>query len=334
MAANIGIRGMPPTMLAGRLDIPLPHFEYDSVLGQVLTKHTDVATALNAQQKARYNLRLAEVTAVPDVTVQTTISNDNTLGSSNRVVAGLQATIPVPVWDRNLGAIQQNRGALMRAVEEEHRVRNDLTARVSEAFRRYDENRDLLELYRRDILPKQVLAFRAAVTRHHIGEIGKVAYTDLIASEQNLVSVIGPYITTLGAQWQAVVDVAALLQTEDIFQTCGVFPVAPIPNLDQLLCLPCCHPCSPVPNSVMNENADHWPQAGFTAPAPAALTSPTPLPAPTPVPAPTPKSKTDSEQTRAPAGRPAQIAVIRIPDLDGEPLLPRPAADLTEQKAR
>src|SRR5205823_10555963 len=135
------------------------------------------------QQKARYNLRLAEVTAVPDVTVQTTILNDNSLGVSNRLTAGIQATVPVPVWDRNLGGIQQARGALMRAVEEEHRVRDDLTARVADAFRRYDESRDLLELYRKDILPKQVQAFRGAVIRHYRGELLKIAYTDLIQSE-------------------------------------------------------------------------------------------------------------------------------------------------------
>ena len=52
-----------------------------------------------------FSLELAEVTAIPDVTVQTTLENDNAPGASNRLVAGIQATVPVPVWDRNLGAI-------------------------------------------------------------------------------------------------------------------------------------------------------------------------------------------------------------------------------------
>ena len=253
LAANLGVRGMPPTMLEGRIDMLLPKYEYDKVLAHVLTNHTEVATATITQQKARYSLRLAEVTAVPDVTVQTTLVNDNTLGASNRIIAGFQTTVPVPVWDRNLGAIQQGRGVLLRAVEEQHRVRDNLTARVADAFRRYDESRDLLELYRVDILPKQVQAFRAAVTRHYGGEIGRVAYTDLITSEQNLVSVIGPYIVALGAQWQAVVDVANLLQTEDLFQANGTCPVAPVPDLEQLLQLPCCHPCSPLPGYVVHD---------------------------------------------------------------------------------
>jgi cobalt-zinc-cadmium efflux system outer membrane protein len=277
LAANLGVRGMPATQLEGRIDMPLPIYEYDKVLAQVLTNHTEVATAVVGEQKARYNLRLAEVTAIPDVTVQTTIANDNSLGaSSSRIIAGVQATVPVPVWDLNLGAIQQSRGALMHAVEEQHRVRDSLTSRVADAYRRYAENRDLLELYRVEILPKQVQAFRAAVARHYGGEIGRVAYTDLIQSEQNLVSVIGPYILALGSQWQAVVDVANLLQTEDLFQTNGVFPVAPVPNLEELLQLPCCHPCSSLPGSTV-PGADHtWPAAGFQAAPP----QPAPGPAP------------------------------------------------------
>jgi cobalt-zinc-cadmium efflux system outer membrane protein len=249
LAARIGIFDMPPTALEGRIDI-IPSYDDNKVLTYVLTRHTEMAAAGVSQNKARYNLRLAEVTAVPDVTVQATLSNDATFGVNNRLVAGLQATVPVPVWDLNRGAIQQAQGALLRAVEEQHRVRDDLTQRVADALRRYHENSKLLEIFRQDILPKQVQAFRAVVTRHYRGETRVVGFTDLITSEQNLVAVIGPYIAALGAQWQAVVDVASLLQTDDLFQANGVFPAGPVCDLEKLLQLPCCHPCSPFPTSV------------------------------------------------------------------------------------
>src|SRR5438445_3743715 len=113
----MGIRGLPPTALEGRLDT-LPQYDYNQVLAHVLTQHTEVATATIIQNKARYNLRLAEVTAVPDITVTTTVLNDNSFGVNNRLVAGVQAMVPVPVWDRNLGGIQQAQSNLMRAIEE------------------------------------------------------------------------------------------------------------------------------------------------------------------------------------------------------------------------
>src|SRR5205823_5694030 len=65
LASTLGVLGMAATQVEGRVDMPLPKFEYEAVLGQVLTTHTDVASATITQQKARYNLRLAEVTVVP-----------------------------------------------------------------------------------------------------------------------------------------------------------------------------------------------------------------------------------------------------------------------------
>jgi cobalt-zinc-cadmium efflux system outer membrane protein len=326
LASSLGLRNLPPTMLEGRIDIPLPKYDFDKVLAHVLTNHTEVKTATITQQKARYNLRLAEVTAVPDVSVQTTLTQDNTFGANNRLTAGIQTTIPVPVWDKNRGAIQQARGVLGRAVEEQHRVRDDLSQRVADAFRRYDENRDLLEIFRVEILPKQVQAFRAAVRRYYEGEIGKVAYTDLIASEQNLVGVIGPYLAALGAQWQAVVDVANLLQTEDLFQAHGEFPVAAVPNLEQLLQLPCCHPCSPYPGSVVLPIAPSWQKAGFlpvpnieTLPpapkeAPAAPKETTRQTAPTPLPA----SLNEIEQARVAPPAPRLGTPLMTPPVSGK----------------
>jgi cobalt-zinc-cadmium efflux system outer membrane protein len=286
LASALGLPGMPLTEVAGRIDMPLPRYRYDAALARVLSGHTDVRTADNAIRKARYNLRLAEVTAIPDVSWSVLLLNDLTPPGPERVTATTQVTVPVPVWDRNEGNIRQMQGALMRAVEEPHRVRADLTSRLADAFRRYDENRTILDLYRVDILPMQVQAFRSVVKRHYGGDIGGVSYNDLIASEQNLVSAIGVYLTTLGAMWQAVVDTANLLQTDDLFQLAEPVPVAPVPDLEQMLKLPCCHPCDPLPNERLRGADGNWQPAGIPpagagparAATPAPETRPTRLP--------------------------------------------------------
>ena len=91
----------------------------------------------------------------------------------------------------------------------------------------------------------QVQAYRSAVQRHFGGDVGGVAYLDLVTAEQNLVSVIGSYLTVLQAQWQAVSDLGSLLQTNDIFQLAEGKRFAELPDLSHLLELPCCHQCSP-----------------------------------------------------------------------------------------
>jgi cobalt-zinc-cadmium efflux system outer membrane protein len=247
LASALGLPALPLTEVEGRADMPIPRFDYQKTLARVLSTHTDVQTTSYGIEKARYNLRLAQVTAYPDVSVQAIVQQDATPPNSgpNRVISTLGMSVPVPLFDRNQGGIQQAQGSLVRAVEEPHRVRSDLTARVTEAFRRYDENRALLELYRTEILPKQVHAFRAVVKRHWGGEPEKVSYLDIVQAEQNLLNFVATYLTILGAQWQAVVDVGSFLQTDDLFEHAeGTYPAA-LPDLEQLLQLPCCHPCTP-----------------------------------------------------------------------------------------
>jgi cobalt-zinc-cadmium efflux system outer membrane protein len=251
LASALGLPAMPATELDGRLDQSLPRFDYEKALAHVLANHTDVLTAQYTIEKARYTLRLAEVTPVPDVTLQATVQYDATPPGPPRLITLLQGSVPVPIFDHNQGGIKQAQGQLLRAVEEPHRVRADLTARVSDAFRRMEENRVLLELYRTQILPQQVQAFRAAVKRHYGGEPEKVAYTDLITAQQGIVGVVATYLTTLGNYWQAVSDVSSLLQTDNVYQLAVEVETCPLPDLGALLNLPCCHPCSPLPDPAL-----------------------------------------------------------------------------------
>lgn len=260
LAAALGTPAMPPTMLADDIrQMPLPRWRYDAALEHVLTSHTDVATADNAILKARYNLRLAEVTIYPDITVQASVTNDETPPGPNRITAGMQISGALPVWNTNRGAVQAAKGALLRAIEEPHRVRDDLTGRVADAYRRYLENHQLMELYHKEILPKQVQAFRSTVQRHYGGEAGGVGYNDLVAAEQNLVTVIGNYITVLQNQWLAVSDLGSLLQSDDLFQVADGARLADMPDLTHLLELPCCHPCDPLANPALKGAHLEWP---------------------------------------------------------------------------
>jgi cobalt-zinc-cadmium efflux system outer membrane protein len=311
LASSMGLAGkLPPTQLAGRVDMPVPVYQYEQILARVLSNHTDVLTAGNGIDKARYNLRMAEVTPIPDVSLQALVQEDASPPGPAHPVVSVTAGLTLPVWDLNQGNLRQTQGALMRAIEEPHRVRNDLTARVADAFRRYSEYLMLVQLYRTDILPKQVQAFRGAVKRYYggekPGEPGAVGYTDLVTAEQNLVAVIGPYLTLLGSMWQAVVDVAGLMQTDDLFQGCERMPVAEIPDLEHLLQLPCCHPCNPLPAPGLPGASLSWPSAGFGEPAqgaapPAGKMQPPAAPSPAPQSAAPPAVRPELRLELAPA---------------------------------
>ena len=69
LVAAINVRQLPLSEVAGRVDSAIPYYDFDAIQAYVLRNHTDVLTARNGIDKARYNLKLAQVTPVPDVDV-------------------------------------------------------------------------------------------------------------------------------------------------------------------------------------------------------------------------------------------------------------------------
>ena len=261
LAASLGLPGMPPTQLAGRADLPIPRYCYDRVLNHVLQGHTDIQTAQNSVLKSRYNLKLAQVVPIPDVDLRMLVQKDYTSGQGE-IAYSIQAGVSLPVWDQNKGGIKQAQGQLLRAVEEEHRVRDDLTTRLADAFERYEDNRVLLDYYRERILPDQVRAYRGVYDRHDRAP-DQATFGDVINAQQALAASVTTYLTTLGATWTAVVDVSTLLQTKDLFQVSPEMPETecqkPLPDLEALAPLPCCHP-SPLPPELKGADGQ-WPPA-------------------------------------------------------------------------
>jgi cobalt-zinc-cadmium efflux system outer membrane protein len=258
LAAAVGRPDMPPTQLAGRPDMPLPLYRYDAVLAHVLGQHTEVLAAQNSIQKARYNLRLAQVTPVPDVDARAVVQKDFSMPPF-LITHTLSVGVTIPVWDQNKGNIIQAQGNLMHAVEDVHRVRDDLTTRLADAYERYENNRVLLEYYRDRILPDQVFLFRQLYTRFR-GPGEGLTLIDISTAQQNLATSLATYLTTLAALWQSVSDVAGLLQTDDLFQVAAGQCPAPLPDLERLADLPCTHPCSPLPGPIKGADGS-WPPA-------------------------------------------------------------------------
>src|SRR5262249_28065456 len=152
LAATLGLPGLPPTELHGSADMSITAFDYQAVLEHVLAGHTIIQAAGNAVQKAQIDLRLAQVTPVPDVNGNLAVQRDDTTTPRDYTYC-VQVGVPIPVFDRNQGAIQAAEARLIRAEHEAARVRSELTAAVAEAYERYDTNGRIVQFYRDSILP-------------------------------------------------------------------------------------------------------------------------------------------------------------------------------------
>ena len=265
LAAALGKPGLPPTELAGRVDLPVPVFHHDAVLAKVLSRHTDVLTALNSLQRARYTLELARVTPYPDFDVHLLIQKDYTT-PPHLLVYSTNFTLPLPVWDQNQGGIMQAENQLVQAQMQPEQTRLTLTSTLADAYNRYGTAREQVRIALRQV-EDQVRAYRALYERRQ-QQPAAVGFGDLVTAQQTLVTYITGYVTALGLQWTAVVDVANLLQTDDLWGMGPNEEVEPVPDLEHLFHLPCPQPCgAPAGNCVA-------PAVGQTLPAPSAPAGP------------------------------------------------------------
>jgi RNA polymerase sigma factor (sigma-70 family) len=215
LAATVGLPALPAADLVGRLDPPPSLPRYNEALAQVLDRHTDVLAAQCRVQRAREDLRQAKATPTPD-------NANSTPGN----VAAQAGDAPFPVWDGKKGNVLKAQAALVRATEEEHRVRKELTARLAEAYAKYESNRRLVELCRDQILPDQVRVYRRVCRDRQEGP-GRVTTEDLLNAHQALTTATTTSNEALRETWMAISAVTALLQTEEPWEGGEGPPAAP-----------------------------------------------------------------------------------------------------------
>lgn len=291
LTAALGLPGMALTEVEGRADMAVPVFDFGRVWTHIGQHHTDVVTADNSLQQARFNLLLSQVQVVPDVDARFLIQKDYT-GPPNEIAPSMMVSIPVPIWNRNQGGIAASQADVVRIGEEPLRVRNDLYSRLADAFNRYQSYRKQLALYRDNIMPDLVRVFDAIYQRYYAiggmqpaqlnpavppaapagGGVGPLpvyqppqpGINDVVVAQQILTTSISSYITNLAGMWQAVVDVTDLIQTNDMFRmgqsTLPTEPLPPPPDLEKLKPLLHTHPCSPLQDPKLRGGDPTWPE--------------------------------------------------------------------------
>lgn len=255
LVAALGLPQLPLTEVAGRVDRLIPYYDYDKVRAYILTNHTDVLTARNGIDIARYNLKLAQIAPFGDIDLQYGVNKEVTVAPFlyyNTFMVGM----PLPIFDQNRGNIMSAKAQLIRAVEETHRVEVALTDALAANYGNYRNNLYALEYYRRYILPDQVSYYRGVFRRRQDDkDIAALPPTDLVTAQQALAANVQNYLAILGSLWSSVVGVADLIQTPDLFQLAQPRELPELPNLNQMPQWLCPHhrgvssapPCAPGP---------------------------------------------------------------------------------------
>jgi len=171
----------------------------------LIAQNPDVARWVTEIEQRQAALALARSHRMPDLTVSAGMREYADTGDT-ALVAGI--AVPLPLFDRNQGAIQGSHYRLAKAEDE----RQAAEARVRSAFARSYQSlttaqAEVLAL-RTDVLPTAQRAFEAATEGYRQG---KFSYLEVLDAQRTLFDTRGRYLTSLTTYQTAAADLERLI---------------------------------------------------------------------------------------------------------------------------
>lgn len=222
LAAAIGLPHLARQPVAGSVETLPPEANYQALVS-MLQRNTDYVAANSRIAAARSSLRLEEVRPIPNLTLYAAFQHDDTTPLNN-YSTNVQVSAPVPVFNRNQGNIASAHADLVRAHQDLTNTNNTLMSELADTFNRYASNRTISESYRTDLLPDQVRVYRGVYDRFRI-DGASIDFAQVVVAQQTLATVVTSYLQSLNDVWMATVDMAELLQVDDLMTMDGMAEV-------------------------------------------------------------------------------------------------------------
>lgn len=207
LSAIVGGPELPVQSIAGDVTNLPGSLVWEEQLARLQTQSPEIAVAMAQVERARRALNRACVEAVPNISTQVSVQYDD---ATEDTIAGVQIGVPIPIWNRNQGGIQQAQAEITEAVQNVERVERSLNRRLAEAFRRYSDAQVTAENYANDILPRAQRTFELVQMGFKQGEVG---YLDLLAAQQTYSQTNLAYLDALSLLWKSYVEIDGLLLT-------------------------------------------------------------------------------------------------------------------------
>lgn len=208
LAAVAGVPDLSEQPVSGSLETPWPTYEFASAQVRLVESHPELRAARAEVVKAQLALRRARVEPVPNMVFGAGYERDNVDGQDQWV---FRASVPLPLFNRNQGAIEAAGAELGRAGAEVDRVHNALIGRLATAFGQYSAACQRAERYRGSVLPDARQAYELALGAFRAGQLG---YLGVLQAQRALAETQLEYTRALTELWQAAAEIAGLLVEE------------------------------------------------------------------------------------------------------------------------
>lgn len=211
MLAVVGDPNLTQQQLSGHLEAEtLPEITFDELLTRLEGNSPQIRLAEARIGRAQAEYARAEVEPIPNLTLQNTIQYDY---STQYTVVGIQATLPIPVFNRNQGNIAAAEQEWIQASRETRRLRLSLQRDLASRWQQFANARVQVERYRDDVLP--TVSETLKLTRDAY-EAGETDYLRLLTAQRSYTETYREYIAALGIAWQEAIRLNGLLLSDGL----------------------------------------------------------------------------------------------------------------------
>ncbi|MCI0334939.1 MAG: TolC family protein [Planctomycetes bacterium] len=205
LAATIGVIDTQAVVMDDAFARPLPELAWVSARERVLAESPELAELRFEVDRARYQVERASAGRVPNVNVLTGVEHDNV---TDDTLAKVEVSIPLPVFDRNQGAIAQACGELAAAQAALRERELALEQRLASAMRDYATARKRAMTYAEKVLP----AARESLDIINAGyQEGELDYLQVLTVQQTFAEKSLAYLEDLGIAWKQWAEIEGLL---------------------------------------------------------------------------------------------------------------------------
>jgi len=219
LAATVGQPQMSLTRLQGDLE-NIPTLDTQQALATILGDSPAIKIAQLGVARAEAELVRSRREPVPDLTLRAGYQQDRELlepTGRNRVggIGFAEATINIPLFDRNQGNIAAASSDVGRAQREVERVALVLRQQAAPIFQSYSSSRFIADRYRTRTLPSAQKAYQLYLVKY---QQGSAAYPQVLIAQRTLFRLQVAYVTALENVWTNTSALQGLLLTDGLDQ--------------------------------------------------------------------------------------------------------------------
>ncbi len=205
LASVIGVNGETPPTLDNSLLQTLPELDWETSRERILSGSPELAESKSAVERARCAIARASAGRVPNVDTQAGVQYDS---STEDTFASVQVSMPVPIFNRNQGAIAQAGGELTAAQAALEAAELAIEQRLAVALRDYETARQRVVMYQETILPAARESLDMVAKAYEQGEL---EYLEVLTVQQTYTQKNVAYLQDVETAWKRWAEIEGLL---------------------------------------------------------------------------------------------------------------------------